>query len=53
MLDCRKCKHKDCTFKKDIFIAIKIIGSYTNREVEEAIEIMIENATESCPDFEE
>ena len=53
MLDCRKCRYKDCDFKKEIFSAIKTIGSYTNYEVEEAIEIMIKNATESCEDFEE
>lgn len=53
MLDCRKCKYEDCDFKKDIFNAIKTIGSYTNYEVEEAIEVMVENATESCQDFEE
>lgn len=53
MLDCRKCKYTDCDFKKDIFNAIKTIGSYTNHEVEEVIEIMVESTTESCPDFEE
>ena len=52
MLDCRKCRHEDCDFKKDIINAIETIGSYTNYEVEEAIEIIVENATESCPDFE-
>ena len=52
MLDCRKCKHEDCDFKKEIFSAIKTIGSYTNYKVEEAIEDMIENTTESCEDFE-
>lgn len=53
MLDCRRCKHEDCDFKKDIFSAIKLIGSYTNYKVEEKIEQIIEDATESCPDFEE
>ena len=53
MLDCRKCKYTDCDFKKEIFDAIKTIGSYTNYKVEEAIEKMIEDATESCQDFEE
>lgn len=52
MLDCRKCKYKDCDFKEDIFKAIKTIGSYTNHVVEEAIEKIIEDATESCQDFE-
>lgn len=53
MLDCRRCKYKDCNFKKEIFSAIKTIGGYTNYKVEEAIEKMIEDATESCGDFEE
>ena len=53
MLDCRKCKYTDCDFKKEIFDAIKTIGSYTNYKVEEAIEKMIEDATEFCQDFEE
>jgi uncharacterized protein (UPF0179 family) len=53
MLECRKCKYEDCDFKKNIFSAIKTIGSYTNYKVEEAIEVMIKNTTESCPDFEE
>ena len=53
MLDCRKCKHKDCDFKKEIFSAIKTIGSYTTHRIEEEIEEMIENTTESCEDFEE
>lgn len=53
MLDCRRCKYEDCDFKKDIFNAIKVIGSYTNYKVEEAIETMIEDVIEPCQDFEE
>ena len=53
MLDCRRCKYKNCDFKKDIFDAIETIGSYTNYKVEEAIEKMIEDTTEDCEDFEE
>lgn len=53
MLDCRRCKHKDCGFKEDIFKAIETIESYTNYRVAEKIEEMIENATEDCEDFEE
>lgn len=53
MLDCRKCKYTDCDFKMEIFNAIKTIGDYTNYIVEEKIEEIIKNATESCQDFEE
>lgn len=52
MLDCRKCKHEDCDFKNDIFDAIMTIGSYVGYRIVEEIEEMIENATESCEDFE-
>jgi len=53
MLDCRKCKHEDCDFKKDIFNVINTIKSYTNYRVAEEIEEMVENTTEPCEDFEE
>lgn len=52
MLDCRRCKHEDCGFKKDVIGAIDTLVSYTTYTVKEYIEEIMENATEPCKDFE-
>ena len=53
MLDCKRCKHEDCDFKKDISNAINIIKGYIPYRAVEKIEEIIDYATEDCEDFEE
>lgn len=38
MLDCKRCKHEDCDFKKDISNAINIIKDYIPYRAVEKIE---------------
>jgi hypothetical protein len=53
MLECRRCDatKANCDFKRNVLMAISMIGDYVPRRVTEEIENIIADSTNKCQDF--
>lgn len=52
MLDCRRCKVKDCDCKTDLLRALELIGIYSPNRLVDEIEELLQNGLEECEDYE-
>lgn len=52
MLDCRRCKEKDCSCRTDLLRALELIADYSSKMLADEIEELLQNGLAECEDFE-
>lgn len=53
MLDCRRCKVKDCDCRRDLLKALNLISNYGSEDLVDEIEELLEFGLAECDDYDE